>query len=1060
MATLSRTVCRLLIAGAALAVAQAQAATTGIDARPPLGAYLNSNMPATDLGTNMPLLLSQTGAFTDTAAMSVHPALVPYRLNAPLWSDASAKFRWVGLPFDGTPGSAGSPTVGNHPAGKWTFPNGTVIVKHFELTVNEQTNAVRRLETRLLVRDANGGVYGRSYRWRDDNLDADLVNEPAGQFSAPITVVQADGSTRTQTWHFPGPAQCLECHNDASPGSDFGTGMVLGLKTRQMNGVMTYPSTGRTASQLNTWRHLGMFTHAIPEADDYPQFERTVALDDPAATLEHKVRSYVDSNCGFCHLPGGPGPIWDGRYSTPILQQNIAGDATLNPFGVLRRFDLANSRSWIRDAVDPRVTSFPTPMPPLARNIPHAEWLAVLSAYVNYPFDTTAAVAVGPNNTVRLKFDRALDAESAEVAGNYAIDGGISVLAAALDPMDASRVILTTTPMTANTSYRVVVNRVREAQGVKNPVWPNTWEAFTYLAAPIAQAINFPALADRYTTDPPFTLSASGGTSGNPVTFTALTPAVCSVGGVNNAQLTLTGTPGLCTVAADQAGSDTHGAAPQVTRSFKVLWRVNLVFEGAQQVPPVVTTGSGSGTATYDATNRSLALDATIAGLSSAETMAHIHGPSARGANAGVLIDLATGSPKVQTVTLTATQETQLLAGLLYINVHTVGHPAGEVRAQLDAQGSAGVVLQVKPEGPHAGFSIVQVSPACTAGCTGNPAVFPRGSTVTLVAPGTVGDGDYPSGVWQGCDAQTFGGAIPQAPDATCSVTLDASRTLELIFAITGIPSEPRGLTALAGDARATLNFLPPLTGRGQPVTGYTASCTAGMATVSQAAAASPIVVPLVNGLTYQCSVVASTAFGTGPASLPVSVTPLAPVSLMSVKSRKVHKATAVLTTETTADLHVLLGVPLDGAISIEPRLAGPRGHQLVFTFDRSIASVANITAMTAGNEPAGRVTSTIQDNTVTVTLTELNAESFRATVRLDGINGTDSAQVNVGFLPGDVNASGRVTAADAAGAKARINTGQVITAGDNFRFDINLDGTLSSADVSAIKGRAGRTIP
>lgn len=62
-----------------------------------------------------------------------------------------------------------------------------------------------------------------------------------------------------------------------------------------------------------------------------------------------------------------------------------------------------------------------------------------------------------------------------------------------------------------------------------------------------------------------YTVTAAA-TSGLDVTFSSLTPAVCSVAG---STVSLTG-GGICTVAADQSGDDTYDVAPQATQSFFV----------------------------------------------------------------------------------------------------------------------------------------------------------------------------------------------------------------------------------------------------------------------------------------------------------------------------------------------------------------------------------------------------------------------------------------------------------------------------------------------------------
>jgi hypothetical protein len=116
--------------------------------------------------------------------------------------------------------------------------------------------------------------------------------------------------------------------------------------------------------------------------------------------------------------------------------------------------------------------------------------------------------------------------------------------------------------------------------------------------------------------------------------------------------------------------------------SFKVP------LTGAQCVPAVDTTGSGTAELTYDPATRIVTWNITYSGLSSPTTMAHFHGPAKQGQNAAVAIWLSTqGSPPANpmtgTATLTPEQAKQFSDGEWYVNVHTQSHPAGEIRGQV-----------------------------------------------------------------------------------------------------------------------------------------------------------------------------------------------------------------------------------------------------------------------------------------------------------------------------------------------------------------------------------------
>lgn len=332
-----------------------------------------------------PALLSQVGAFTNLATLAPAPGLIPYSVNSPLWSDAAAKYRWLAVPNDGTHDTAGE-KITFSPTNEWQFPAGTVFVKHFELAANETNAAIHRLETRFLIRDQNGGVYGVTYKWRTNGIDADLLLTGAAQDYA----ITNSGGTFSQHWDFPSRLDCLTCHNANAKG-------VLGLKTHQLNGNQFYPQTGRTDNQLRTLGHLGMFSGEFQEAQ-IVNYLRSFSITNTSQSLANRVRSYLDANCSHCHRPGGQRANFDARYSIPLEQQNLiygaVFDAVNDPSDrVVRPQDLVHS--MIHNRAN-RVGALQ--MPPLGKNMVDTNAVQTMADWIN-SLPTGPGVALSRTNS-------------------------------------------------------------------------------------------------------------------------------------------------------------------------------------------------------------------------------------------------------------------------------------------------------------------------------------------------------------------------------------------------------------------------------------------------------------------------------------------------------------------------------------------------------------------------------------------------------------------------------------------------------------------------------------
>jgi uncharacterized repeat protein (TIGR03806 family) len=280
-----------------------------------------------------PRKLSETGLFASVKDHKPHPALIPYSVNSPLWSDGSYKERFIALP-------GADSQIGFNSHTGWDFPDGSVLVKSFALE-KEHGNAASRqwVETRLMVK-YTGQWIGYSYQWNEDQSDAVLVKAEGADRDYSIRDASAPIGVRRQPWHYPSRTECMVCHSRAS-------NFVLGLSELQMNRNHDYGAV--VDNQIRALENIGVLSvkwmdyeraaikrdaknkgMSNKEADEFTEklcatqmqreprastllhrkpetLKKLVDPYDAAADLNTRARSYLHANCAHCHINAGGG---------------------------------------------------------------------------------------------------------------------------------------------------------------------------------------------------------------------------------------------------------------------------------------------------------------------------------------------------------------------------------------------------------------------------------------------------------------------------------------------------------------------------------------------------------------------------------------------------------------------------------------------------------------------------------------------------------------------------------------------------------------------------------
>lgn len=210
--------------------------------------------------------------------------VIPYELNAPLFSDYADKKRFIILP-EGSKIKYDKRKV-------LDFPVGTTLVKNFYYTSNnlEKSDSNIIMETRILIKEKDNSWTALPYVWNENQTDAYL-----SILGKNLNVARrAKNNIAPFEYSVPDMNQCKSCHmkgNQPEP---------IGPSARQLNRNNVFGNT--TSNQLDYLITQG-FLVGLAKSEDAPKMANYSDTD--AASINDRARAYLDINCAHCHRVDG-----------------------------------------------------------------------------------------------------------------------------------------------------------------------------------------------------------------------------------------------------------------------------------------------------------------------------------------------------------------------------------------------------------------------------------------------------------------------------------------------------------------------------------------------------------------------------------------------------------------------------------------------------------------------------------------------------------------------------------------------------------------------------------
>jgi uncharacterized repeat protein (TIGR03806 family) len=217
--------------------------------------------------------------------------VIPYEPISSLFTDYAHKKRFVWIP-------KGAKATYNGDHNILELPVGSAIIKTFYYDNVQPANTTKIIETRIMIRKAEGWIFA-DYVWNDDQTEAYMdLNSSVKN----ISWRDENNVVRNIEYRIPNEAQCIVCHKSKSYINNVYSqiNIPIGIKPQNLNKPYNYGS--ETVNQLTKWIQLGILENNF----NLPTEENTtVNYNDISKPLDKRVRSYFDINCAHCHTENG-----------------------------------------------------------------------------------------------------------------------------------------------------------------------------------------------------------------------------------------------------------------------------------------------------------------------------------------------------------------------------------------------------------------------------------------------------------------------------------------------------------------------------------------------------------------------------------------------------------------------------------------------------------------------------------------------------------------------------------------------------------------------------------